>query len=876
MTLAAGTRLGPYEILSPLGAGGMGKVYRARDTRLAREVAIKVLPEELTPDSERLKRFEKEARAASSLSHPNIVTIFDIGSADGVAYIAMERVEGATLRELLASGRIGIRKLLQVAAQVGEGLARAHEAGIVHRDLKPENVMVTKDGLVKILDFGLAKLTSRSSGGGEGSRLPTITGATTPGTVVGTVGYMSPEQACGEPLDFRSDQFSLGAILYEMATGKRAFEKKTSIDTLAAILNEEPEPVASASPQAPIQLRWIVERCLAKEPRQRYSSTDDLARDLATLRDHLADATSGSGTMPGVRAAPRWRLASIVAGALIPIAAGIGYWLAIKAPRVEPPQFTQITFNRGVASGARFTPDGLSVVYSASWEGKAYELYSTRLGNPESVPLGLQGHLLSIARDGEMAILMDGLNRGPYYLGTLARVPPGGYAPRQVARRVSDADWGPQGEMAILRWSEDELTQTLEYPAGKVLLEVRRPSGPVEAGSANPWMGSPRVSPDGKLVAFIDYLSGDEHGSSVAVVDLAGRKRVISAGGTQVLFPVWSSRGDELWFTVVGRSDRSGFAIHAVNLSGKERVVLTVPGGIALYDLSRQGRLLLARGILRTTMLFGGQGLERERDLAWLDTSDAVDLSADGKTLLFRTENARMYLRGTDGGPIVRLGEGEPFSLSPDGQWVLMRTAGSEFLTLLPTGPGEPRNVSIPGLTGIFNPRPHWFPDGRHLVISAKRGKEDRRCFLADLEGGVPLPVSPEGTGLGKGLNCWPSPDGKWVTTREGDDKLVLYPVGSGEPRRVGGLEANDRMIDWSSDSRWIYVYPLTRQWPIRVYRFDTETGRRELWKELVPADAAGLDEPQGTVIRVTPDGKYYVFSVMRILADLFVGDRVQ
>src|SRR6266496_1008970 len=252
MAVAAGSRLGPYEVLVPLGAGGMGEVWKARDTRLGREVAVKVLPAEVASDPSRLKRFEKEARAASALNHPNIVTIYDIGSVDSVSYIAMEKVDGKTLREVLFSGPLPIKRLLQIAAQIADGLARAHEAGIVHRDLKPENLMVTKDGLVKILDFGLAKLTQMDSSG-EGSHLPTETG-TSPGVVLGTVGYMSPEQASGQPLDFRSDQFSFGSILYEMATGKRAFQKKTAVDTLSAILNEDPEPIAAVNPLAPAPL----------------------------------------------------------------------------------------------------------------------------------------------------------------------------------------------------------------------------------------------------------------------------------------------------------------------------------------------------------------------------------------------------------------------------------------------------------------------------------------------------------------------------------------------------------------------------------------------------------------------------------------------
>ena len=471
-----GTRLGPYEILAPLGAGGMGEVYRAKDERLGREVAIKVLSAELSQDASRVKRFEKEARSASALNHPNIVTVYDFGSSDGLSYIAMEKVDGETLRKLVSGGAVPIKKLLPIATQIADGLARAHEAGIVHRDLKPENVMVTKDGLVKILDFGLAKLTSTGSGSDEGSKLPTVSG-TTPGVIMGTVGYMSPEQASGATVDFRSDQFSFGSILYEMVTGKRAFQGKTPIDVLGAILNDEPQSIAWVNPQTPTQLRWIVERCLAKEPRQRYSSTDDLARDLATLRDHLSEATSSTGASPGVKPASRRRLGWIVAGALLLVAAGIGYLLAIKTSRAEAPQYTQITFNRGWVTARGSRPTAKAWCTARPGRESRSRLYSIRLGNPESVPLGLPpAHLLSIARNGDMAILMESVGRGSFDLGTLARAPLGGGAPRQVSKSVSDADWGPSGQLAVLRWTE-ESTQVLEYPPGKALHEITPRTG---------------------------------------------------------------------------------------------------------------------------------------------------------------------------------------------------------------------------------------------------------------------------------------------------------------------------------------------------------------------------------------------------------------
>src|SRR5262245_36749174 len=286
MTLSPNSSFGPYTILAPLGTGGMGSVYRARDAKLGRELAIKVLPEEFASDRDRLARFEQEARTASALNHPNIITIFEVGETGGAPYIAMEVVEGRSLRDLLDDGKLPLRKTIAIAAQIADALAAAHEKGVVHRDLKPENVMVTKPGHVKLLDFGLAKLAAVE----QTEETMRMAGQTRPGTVMGTVGYMSPEQAGGRAADFRSDQFSLGAILYEMLTGQRAFQKATSVETLTAILREDPPPIAQTNAEAPAPLRWIVERCLAKPADDRYDSTRDLARDLQRLRDSLSDS----------------------------------------------------------------------------------------------------------------------------------------------------------------------------------------------------------------------------------------------------------------------------------------------------------------------------------------------------------------------------------------------------------------------------------------------------------------------------------------------------------------------------------------------------------------------------------------------------------
>ena len=342
MGLAPGTMLGFYEILAQVGAGGMGEVYRARDTRLGRDVAIKILPRELAADKERLSRFETEARLASALNHPNIVTIHDIGQAGSTPYIAMEFVDGGTLRELLVSGPLSTEQTLEVATQIADGLAKAHGAAIVHRDLKPENVMITKDGFVKILDFGLSKLVAPASE--YGSDLTTIEVAggtrTSPGTILGTVQYMSPEQAAGRKVDYRSDQFSFGSVLYEMATGKPAFRRTTAVQTMSAIIEAEPEPISALNPKVPEPLRWIVERCLAKEPDKRYASTQDLAQELRSVASHLS---APRGTAPtALPSRSRIWPASLNAFAIVISLATAAALVLTVAPSVRQPMLRRL------------------------------------------------------------------------------------------------------------------------------------------------------------------------------------------------------------------------------------------------------------------------------------------------------------------------------------------------------------------------------------------------------------------------------------------------------------------------------------------------------------------------------------------------------
>jgi eukaryotic-like serine/threonine-protein kinase len=860
MGLTPGSRLGPYEIVAALGAGGMGEVYRAKDTRLGREVAVKVLPADLSSDRDRVRRFEQEAQSASGLDHPNIITIYDIGSADSMLYIAMQYVEGKTLRDLLSSGPLPTRKVLDISVQIADGLAKAHAAGIIHRDLKPENVMVSKDGFVKILDFGLAKLTAPQSED-QLSEVQTAMAGTRPGLVMGTVGYMSPEQASGKPLDFRSDQFSFGSILYELSTGKRAFQRGTAAETLTAIIREEPEPVGTINPKAPAPLRWIVERCLAKEPEERFETTRDLARDLASIRDHLSDAVVVSGEAqaapsPTARGMRLWPLL-LGAGLLVAVALG-SFSLGKKAEKTQPPSFRQLTFRRGAISSARFAPDGQTVLYGTSLEGKPTEIFVSRPESPESRPFGMPGtSVLAVSKTGEMALSLGQHIVGPFMAsGTLARMSvAGGAAPREILEDVQWADWSPDGAtLAIVR--EAGGRNRLEFPIGKVLFET--------AG----WISHLRVSPGGDEVAYIDHPARGDDGGSVAVVDRSGKRRSLSESFETAQGLAWAPGGGEVWFTAA--KSGSNRSVYAVNLSGRQRLLARVPGTLTLHDVSSSGRVVMTRDTNRQELLGGSSGEQKERDLSWLDWSNASDISADGKTILFAEAGEgggagySVYIRKTDGSPAVRLGEGSSQALSPDGKWALAIThiASEPQIVLYPTGVGETKALPREGLVAQVA---HWLPDGKQILFTASEPGHGSRLYFQDLSGGKPHAISPEGY---RSFSRCISPDGKLVAARGPDQRLYLYPVAGGEPSGIPGLTPEDTPTGWSADGRALYVY-RRRELPAKVYRLDIATGSKELWKELMPFDAAGIVSVSPPLI--APDGKAYAYNYIRTLSDLYL-----
>ncbi len=858
MTLSTGQKLGPYEILGPLGAGGMGEVYRARDSRLRRDVAIKVLSAELSGDADRRNRFEQEARSASGLNHHNIVTIYDIGSADSTIYIAMELVEGKTLRELLQSGATPTRRLLELGYQVADGLAKAHSAGIVHRDLKPENVMVTKDGVVKILDFGLAKLVKQQPD--EVSNVPTMTRA---GTVMGTVGYMSPEQASGRALDFRSDQFSFGSILYEMATGKRAFQRGTSAETLTAIIREEAEPIERVNATTPAPLRWILERCLQKDPEERYGSTRDLARDLKSIREHLSEA-SASGEVARqtgpVRPSRRSPILRIVLSALALLAAaGAGMLLQRKFVKTVPPSYQQITFGSGTIRAARFAPDGQTIIYSAAWDGNPIRLFLKHPSSPDSLPLELpSANLLSISPSGEMAIAVDCRSNHPgVCAGTLARAALTGGSPRDVADGIQEADWAPDGT-TLLIVRDVKGKSRIEYPLGKVLYET---SGHVSYA---------RLSPKADRIAFLDHPFPLDDAGTVAFIDLAGKKTTLTGKWASEGGLCWAPSGEEIWFTATeAGANRS---LYGVTLAGQLRVVARVPGGLKLHDIAKNGKVLITRESPRVGIRGMLEGDTRERDMSFLDYSFAADLAPDGRMLLFDEEgeaggaNYTVFVRKNDGSPVVRLGEGNAMALSPDSKWALsiLPLPNSPF-RLLPTGTGEHPELPLGGVSS--EQAATWFPDSKQILFAGSEAGHGVRLYVQSIEGGKPRAITSEGiTAALPGFAV--SPDGKHVAAIGPEHKAVLFPVDGGASRLIPGVEEKEFPLRFSSDGRSLYLWKRGEV-PARVTRLDIESGKREVWKDLLPADPAGVERISNVL--VTPDAKSYAYCFARLLSDLFV-----
>jgi eukaryotic-like serine/threonine-protein kinase len=857
MALAQGTRLGHYEVVAPLGAGGMGEVYRARDERIGRDVAVKVLSDAVAQDAEHLRRFEQEAQAAGRLNHPNVLTVHDVGVHDGVSYVVSELLEGETLRARLRGAPLPLRKATEIAVQIARGLAAAHEQGIVHRDLKPENVFVTKDGQVKILDFGLAKLTRAEIPQESESHLRTEGYRTDPGTVMGTVGYMSPEQVRGRPVDHRSDIFSLGAMLYEMLSGRRAFARDSAVETLNAILKEDPPELTGTGRSISPALDRIVRHCLEKSPAERFASARDLAFDLQSLSDVSAPA-------PAAYVKPHYSrrlLAGMAVLGLVALAALGGFHVAKTAPRTAP-VYAPLTFRRGTVDAAVFSPDGRRIVYSASWDGNPPEVFVADAGSVDSRRLGVPGRVEGLLQD-EVAVLSTD--------GSLVKVPLGGGVPRPFLERIERAFVAWDGsELGAVRMTGGQVR--LEFPLAKVLYETTG------------YIALPRVAPGGGQVAFVDNPTLGYTSGRITVVDRAGRHRNLSALWDNVDGVAWSADGREVWYSAKA-SSTNDCELRAVSLDGKDRLVSRVPGSLTVLDVAHDGRVLVNHEQRRHETRGRLPGESAERDLSWFDRTWVDDLSADGRTMIFN-ESGRgggsrgtAFLRSVDGSPPVRLSDDFTLAISPDGRWVAgvpydYTTPFYSRIRLVPTGAGEPRLLPAGKIVSYFDA--WWTSDGQQILFAAREDERPMRLFLQRLPDGEPEPVTPEG--IVTATNTL-SPDGRWVVATRLERGAVheLYALGGGgaPPRAIRGLQPRETPLRFSGDGQSLFVrVPDANPLPVRIVKLDLATGRREPWLVLAPPDLAGV--PNIPEIHLSADGRGYVYTHGRRLGDLYVVEGLQ
>ena len=865
MSLTQGTKLGPYEILSPLGAGGMGEVYRARDARLGRAVAIKVLPQSVAIDAERLRRFEQEARAIAALNHPNILSVHDTGQQGETHYMVTELLEGETLREKIREEALPQRKAIEYALQIAAGLGAAHDKGIVHRDLKPENLFVTRDGRVKILDFGLSKAQSVVAAFGATSDAATLEGVpanphTADGVVLGTVGYMSPEQVRGQTADSRSDIFAFGAVLYELLSGRRPFQRNSSVETMTAILKEDVPEMGTVTAHVSPGLERIVRRCLEKEPEQRFQS----AKDLGFALEAVSGSSHSEKALPTARnRRAQWLAMAVALGAAVALAA----YFAGARMGGEPAAFERLTFRRGYIKGARFTPDGQNVIYSAMWEGRPYEVFSTRIGDHTARSLELKNTMVvGLSAAGDIAVLTN-VRRirttNWMQVGTLARAPASGGSAREILEDVWDADISRDGkQFAVVRTTDGP--HRLEYPIGKILF------------TTNGYISHPRIAPDGKSVAFMEHpLFGDDRGY-VSLADENGKvKRLTGEAGAEEGL-AWSADGREIWYaaTEPGTISQERM-IWAVTLAGKTRKIFQVPDNTAVFDISADGRLLFSHDSLSSAQMVASPASTPERNVSALGYGTYGALSSDGKMVAFTesgpgsTDDYLIFFRRLDGSSAVELGEGSTMGLTPDGKYVVALVPSQPTkLRILPTGAGEARTFDIAPVR-VDRHFVSWIPGAREFVFLGHEGIDPPHAYRVAMAGGPARPLTSQ-----KGATFWNriSPDGKFVLEAAGVANNwgvppVMVDLASGAVHPAALLEG-DGPVDWDQDGRHVFVIRESES-EATLLRVDVFTGQREVWKQIRPTDPAGVLAM--TRFYVTPSGNAYAYSASRVLSVLYV-----
>ncbi|HEV8196800.1 MAG TPA: protein kinase, partial [Gemmatimonadales bacterium] len=800
------------------------------------------------------ERFLTEIKTTAHLQHPHILPLFDSGAADSFLFYVMPFVEGESLRDRLnREKQLPIPDAVRIASEVAGALDYAHRHGIIHRDIKPENILL-HDGRALVADFGIA--LAASSAGGR---------MTETGMSLGTPHYMSPEQAMGDrELTARSDVYALGAMTYEMLLGEPPFTGPTAQSIVAKVMTEKPAGLIARRERIPPAVEATVLTALEKLPADRFATAKEFGEALASSSFTRAGASSlPHGDTASSRGLGAWIRNPWSWAALAGLAA-LAATMVIRAggsASVARVVYTPKTFRPEGIFSARFAPDGQTIVFSSTGEtGTVSHLFVVRPDYPAAEPLGSDStHLLSISSTGMLAVVTGAQYLGHrLFEGTLATLPLGGGAPREVLARVRDADWSPDGTaMAVIRTVDKD--DRLEYPIGTVL---SRSAG---------YLSDVRVSPTGDHVAYFEHPSKYDDRGTVVIVDRTGR--VISRSGIywSIEGLAWRRDGSAVLFSGTDGSNGTytNLTVYTLDRHNTVRLVLSSAGGLTLQDAAANGRLLVTRDDQPYRLFLGDVGSAEERELGWQDVSTGPVLSGDGKLLSFSDQGITggltysVLLRKTDGAAAARLGEGQPLAFSPDGRsmLVMVQTTPAKLM-LYPTGPGEPRQLDQGQFVSLSYKDGGLFADGKRYFVCGAMAQQASRCWVGGIPGEALKPVTPEGT-----LKATLSPDGERVVAQVGDS-FGIYLVSGGAGRRARGLLPTDVLARWSPDGRELWVWHEEGV-AIRVDRLDPESGRRTLLTMITPRERAGTRQ-LGT-LTLADDARRYAYVQIRYTSSLFV-----